>query len=202
MFKTGFRIGPAIVPVVMVLGLITGLTVRPTIDEVFFADPDGTSEDGLKLDSGAVDIHGSVTHEDHVALSQQAFQNLKLSLTTVELSDYTQRIHMPGEIVEAPGRSVQKVAASVSGSVTRLLALPGISVVEGEPLFEITIIDDDLMHAQLRFLELLTKREIVEAELARLKPLTSTGAIPGRKRLELQYQKKEIESSLILGKRR
>jgi multidrug efflux pump subunit AcrA (membrane-fusion protein) len=146
-------------------------------------------------DQKPVDQHEE-HHDDHIALSKQAFQNLKLSVSPVELSDHTQSLRMPGEIKEFPGLGAHVVSAPLSGRVTKLFVSPGVSLTAGERLFELEIVDDELMNTQLRLLELLTKQEIVDAELERLSPLATSGVVRGWEKLEKDYQRQEIMASL------
>ena len=183
-----------LIPVVLSIGLITGFLMRPVVELLVFGQPESEVEDEDDHEDAAEEEKQE--EEEHIALTKQAFQNLGLSISAVKLSDYTAYLRMPGEIVESPGVSVQTVAAPVSGRVSRLFTTPGISVSEGVSLCELQIVDDQLEEAQLRLLELLTKSEIVDAELTRLAPLTSTGSVAGRRQLEFEYQKKELESSL------
>ena len=182
-----------LIPVVLSIGLITGFLMRPVVDLLVFGQPNSEIEDEDEHENAADE---QVHEEEHIALTKQAFQNLGLSISEVTLSNYTANLRMPGEIVESPGVSVQTIAAPVSGRVSRLFTTPGISVSEGVSLCELQIVDDQLEKAQLRLLELLIKSEIVDAELTRLAPLTSTGSVVGRRQLELEYQKKELDSSL------
>lgn len=180
-----------LIPMVLLIGLTIGFLVRPFIE-------------GRVVSASGADVHDDhdeqapegESHEDHLPLSFEAVQNLSLLIRPVELSNFTEYRRMPGEIVESPGLSSQKVAAAVRGKVLQLFAAPGVSVAPGEPLVELEIIDDQLMEAQLQLLELLTKLEITNAELARLAPLAASGGIAGNKRLELEYQQKQLQASL------
>jgi biotin carboxyl carrier protein len=194
-----FRVTVALLPVVMIIGLAAGLTLRPTIDALLFSESfnhhDATStheEQGDNEPDDQLEEH----HDDHIALSKQAYQNLKLSVSAVMLSDHTQSLRMPAEIVEWSGLSPQIVSAPLSGRVTKLFVSPGVSLATGKPLFDLEIVDDELMDAQLRLLELLTKQEIVDAELERLSPLATSGVVRGREKLEKDYQHQEIMASL------
>lgn len=198
MSRLATTLGVIIMPIILAIGLVTGLFLRPVVDELLFASADAVEEDDHHEDDHADEDehHDDEEHEEHIALTQQAYQNLKLTVSEAKLSDYTQMLRMPGKVTEAPGVSVQKSVASVSGYVSRLFVSPGVTVLAGDPICELQITDDRLMDAQLRFLELLTKEEIADAELNRLDPLVSAGSVAGRKRLEWEYQKKELESSL------
>ena len=189
------RAALVVIPLALVVGVLTGLLIRPTIDRLmaFGVDHPDAHEEEDALDH-------EDEEEEHIALSLQAYQNLQLDVGTVELSDHTHMLRMPGEIIEYTGFSTQQVAAPVSGRVERLYVSPGISVRKNVPLCELVIVDDHLEQAQLRLLGYLTKQEIVEAELERLAPLASSGSVAGRKQLEWEYQQKELNSSLSRAK--
>lgn len=193
-----------VVPLVMLIGVGIGVGVRPVveqlagIDRATHDDHDTEADPADDHDHPHDDDHGQPSHDEdqHVPLSRQAFNNLQLRIAPVELTTYTRTVRLPGEVVEAPGRSCRKLAAPVSGRIVHLYAAPGETVLEGDLIAEIEIIDDDLMQAQLRLLELQTKSEIVEAELSRLAPLSESGGVAGRRRLEYEYQQKEVAASL------
>lgn len=197
--------------VLLLIGVAAGMFVRPAVDrlrgiEVAEAHDDhdhhdehddhDDHHDDEEEHHGDHDDGHEEEHEDHVALSEEAYQNLGLSLLTVELQNYTQHLRMPGEILESPGMSSQKVAAPVRGNITQLFAAPGATVREGEPLFELQILDKPLIDSQSRLLELTTKQEIVESELARVRPLASSGSVAGRRLIDLEYEAKQVEASL------
>jgi multidrug efflux pump subunit AcrA (membrane-fusion protein) len=189
----------ALLPIVTFVGLAAGLMLRPTVDVLIMsksASYHASTSTHEEHDNYESEDQHEEHHDDHIALSRQAYQNLKLSVSAVELSDHTQSLRMPGDIVEWPGLSPHLVSAPVSGRITKLFASPGVSLATGEPLFDLEIVDDELMDAQLRLLELLTKQEIVDAELERLSPLATSGVVRGREKLEKEYQRQEIMASL------
>lgn len=180
-----------LVPLVLLVGVATGVFVRPTIDRLVASESETDDHDH------APPVHEDDEHpEDHLPLSFEAVQNLKLRIQPIELTDFTETRRMPGEIIESPGLSSLKVAAPVSGRVAQVFASPGVSIAPGDKLLELEIIDDDLMQAQLRLLELSTDDNITSAEIKRLEPLAESGGIAGKKMLDLQYKKQEITASL------
>ena len=187
--------------VLLVVGLVIGLLVRPVLDGTLstaVADPHAHDEHaGHDHAAEPVDPHAAEEHElNHLPLSLEAVKNINLLVRPIKLTDFTVVNRMPGEIIESPGLSSQKIAAPVSGRISRLFAAPGMSVAEGDRVAEIEIIDDQLMEAQLRLLELLTRQKIIATELNRLSPLAESGGIAGRKRLEQEYERTEVEASL------
>ncbi|MEO1498837.1 MAG: hypothetical protein AAFV43_16990 [Planctomycetota bacterium] len=121
-----------------------------------------------------------------------------MRLGTVQGGDYRKTTPIPSEVVEFPGVSAYKLAAPVNGVVTTVAAEPGAVAVPGEPLFEVQITDERVLDAQLALLEALTRLEIVDEELQRLRPLAESGAVSGRQRRDLQYERRELITTLGL----
>ncbi len=185
------------IPLMLAVGTITGLLVRPSLERVLGRVATVPEDDHHSHDVHADEHDEHDEHEeDHLPLSFEAVQNLNLRVKPVTLSDFTEFRRMPGEIIEYAGLSSRKVAAPVSGKVVRLFASPGVSIAPGEALLEFEIIDDELMAAQLRLLELLTDQQIAAEELQRLTPLAESGGIAGKKKIELEYRKRELAASL------
>lgn len=189
-----------VLPILLLLGFGLGLFVRPSVDVLLGTAPSQTAEEGHaseEHDHAAAGDHEE--EEDHVALSQEAFNNLKLRVQPVALSDYVKTLRMPGEVVEAPGLSGQEVVAPVTGILTKMYVSPGVSISAGAPLFELRILDQQLLDTQLKLLELLTQREVAQTELDRIAPLTANGSVPGRRKIELQYEIKKIDANLKIA---
>lgn len=140
-------------------------------------------------------------HEEegpHVALTKEAFDTLRLRLEPLEVADYQQTDTIPAEVVEFPGVSAYKLAAPVHGVVTAIAAEPGASAAPGDALFEVQITDERVLDAQLQLIESLTRLDIVREELARLRPLSESGAVSGRQRRDLDYERRELDTTIRL----
>lgn len=140
------------------------------------------------------DEHGD-EHSDaeHVDLSPTARANLGLKTGRAQLTDYVRTLHIPGEVVEAPGYSTADVPARVAGVVTAIHVAPGQAVRPGDPLFELDLTGEALAEAQSRLLDDLQQLTTIEAELARLGPLTEKGSVAAKQRLQLEYDQRRIE---------
>jgi multidrug efflux pump subunit AcrA (membrane-fusion protein) len=130
---------------------------------------------------------------DHVDLSPTARANLGLKTGRVQLTDFVRTLHIPGEVVEAPGYSTADVPARVAGVVTAIRVSPGQAVRPGDPLFELDLTGEALAEAQSRLLDDLQQLTTTEAELARLGPLTERGSVAAKQRLQLEYDQRRIE---------
>ncbi len=147
-----------------------------------------TGDDHAGHDHGAGD--GMI---DHVDLSPTARANLQLKTGRVKLSDYIRTLHIPGEIIEAPGYSTADVPARVAGIVSKIHVAPGQAVRPGMPLLDLDLTGEALAEAQSRLLDDLQQLATIDAELGRLGPLTESGAAAERRRLELEYDRRRIE---------
>ena len=165
----------------MVLGTMAGLVwlERPSIHE--------TEAEGGHA-------HPAEDQEDHVALTEQAFKNLDITIGPVNHADYFRVAMIPCEVVEKQGQSNLSIAAPVGGVVTRLHAYEGQAIKLGDPLFDLLVTDDALTKAQLELLDVMSRLAIVKSEINRLSPLAETGAVVGRRKLEFEYELQQLES--------
>ena len=123
--------------------------------------------------------------ENHVALTKQAFENLQLQLGTVTRDEYWKSHLVPGDVIGIPGKSAVSVSAPVTGVVEQVFARAGQAVGPSDHLFTIRITDDNLTDVQSKLLATLSRRDILRNEIARLKPLTESGTLSGRRQRDL-----------------
>ncbi len=154
---------------------------------------DETSHDHGHPGTNTVDGQ-SGDHESHIDISSLAAQNLGLEFTLVSLTDYTRRLHIPASVIEKPGQSGLSVTSPVQGVIMEIHRFPGQSLEEGDLLFTIQVADQALEAAQLTLLEILTRITVAQREIERLDPLTESGVVIGRRKLEIEYQLKQLES--------
>lgn len=142
--------------------------------------------------------HGDAGHGDEganaVLVSEQARENLGLKLGTVELTDYTRTVVIPGRIVEQPGHSERRITTTLSGIVTKVYAHPGQSVRPGDPVLDLQPTGEVLTNAQSTLLKTLQEQALVDAELKRLTPLVENGSVPARLKIEKEYERTRLES--------
>lgn len=129
-----------------------------------------------------------------ITLSVQALKNIGLTdhqtILSLKPETFGKTLSFPAMVTEYPGRSESKVPSPVSGIITKIYHEPSVSVSPGEPLFDITLTLQSVMEGQTQLLELLKKREILEAEILRVGELPE-GLAPKTKR-ELEFQKSEM----------
>lgn len=133
-------------------------------------------------------------HEDHVDISIAAAKNLGLRIAPVRFSDYQKTLYVPAVVIEKPGQSGLTVTAPAQGIVREIFRFPGQALSPGDRLFTLQLTDETLESAQLSILEMLTRTTVAQRELARLEPLAETGAVVGRRKLELEYELKQLAS--------
>ena len=141
------------------------------------------------------DHHAGHDHGDggeHVELTAQARDNLKLETGRVVLSDYYHTLQVPGVVREKPGHSDHAVATTVNGIVKRVHATPGQTVKPGDPLFDLQLTGEALATAQAGLLDLLQQVETLDAELKRISPLAESGGLAAKRKLELEYERKRL----------
>lgn len=127
-----------------------------------------------------------------MGLTWEAFANLGLEVRDVQFTDYSREIVIPGQVVEIAGISSRGVAAPVAGVVRDVFVVEGQLVAFDEPLFTLEVTDEALTNSQVALLELVNRMQVVEQEIERIAPLAETGAIAGRRSLELNYERRSL----------
>ncbi|MFO7907417.1 MAG: efflux RND transporter periplasmic adaptor subunit [Pirellulaceae bacterium] len=72
----------------------------------------------------------------------------------------------------------------------------GEAVTPGQPLFDLRLTHKDLVDSQSVYLETLEQLDVIKREVARLKEVTSSGAVAGKRLLERQYEQQRTEARL------
>lgn len=170
--------------------------------EVLFRRSGDSSEIGhpTASDSGGTHDRAATGHDHgdehgpHVDISAAAAKSLGLELREVSLGTYVKSLHVPAEIIEKPGQSGLSVTSPVQGIVEMIHRFPGQALEAGDPLFTLRVADEALESAQLSLLDILTKIAVTELEIQRLNPLAESGAIVGRRKIEMEYQLKQLVS--------
>ncbi len=145
--------------------------------------------------------HGGHDHEGHdeatsLELSPQAQKNAGLQTATVTLGPYVRTITMPAMVIGRPGRSHVDVTAPLGGRVTRVYPVEGEAVESGQPLFDLRLTHEELVRAQSEFLRSVAEMDVELREIKRLEAIVESGAIPGKRLLDRQYQKQKLEAVL------
>ncbi len=161
---------------------------------------------------GSGDDHAGHDHGDHahghdetnsLELSKQAMGNIGLSpdyLRPVELETFQRAITVPAIVVERPGRTRIEVSTPMAGVITHVHAVRGEAVRAGALLFEIRITAEELVATQTELLKTIGDLEVENREIARLRDVTRSGAVPQKTLLERQYAKDKLEVLLAAQK--
>lgn len=139
--------------------------------------------------------HGGPRIES-LSLSDEARQNLDLRTEKVATIDYWRSLAVPAEVVEEPGHCEQRITTSLDGIVRKIHILRGQTVYPGDPLFDLQLAGGPLADVQANLLRTVQNLDLVNAELARIKPLADQGTIPVRSLLEKQFEQKRLEIQL------
>ncbi len=134
--------------------------------------------------------------ENVVELSDAGIANLDLEIIKLDLGTFTKSIRMPGEIIEKPGSSRHELTAPFQSVVSRIHVVQGQSIVAGQELFDLQVTDQAVIDAQIRLLEHVSQLTVVRSELARLQPLVDSGAVPGKRTIELGNDEKQLLSQI------
>jgi len=133
-------------------------------------------------------------HDDHVDVSPAAARSLGLRVEPVHSGRYVKHLHIPAVVMEKPGQSGLNVTAPAQGVVRQIYCTPGQALRPGDRLFTLQLTDEALESAQLIVLDTLTQITVTQRELERLIPLAESGAVVGRRKLELEYELKKLLS--------
>jgi multidrug efflux pump subunit AcrA (membrane-fusion protein) len=140
--------------------------------------------------------HAGHSETNSLELSQQARNNIGLKTAPIALKEFERAIHIPGMIVERPGRSAVLVSAPLGGLVTRIYPILGEALESGQKLFDIRLTHEELVQAQSEFLKTAEELDVIAKEVARIEHLAEGGAIPGKVLLERKYEQQRQEGIL------
>lgn len=163
---------------------------------------DHASHDHASHDDEAHD-HAGHNEASSLSLSTQAMRNIGLTpeyLKPLSLQTFRKSITVPAVIVERPGRTQVQVATPMTGVVTHVHAVQGEAVEPGSLLFQIRLTHEDLVQAQTEFLKTLGELDVEEREIARLRDVTTSGAVAGKLVLEREYARDRL-TALLLAQR-
>lgn len=184
---------------------LTGITAGVTIAARGIWLPMLTAKDVNSKEAASHAGHshgegGGHADEDQntVPLSEQARANLGLTLGTVELSDYTKNLVIPGVVVEQPGHSERRITTPVAGVVAKVHAFPGQAVRPGDPLLDVQPTGEVLTTTQADLLRTIQEMALADLEIKRLTPLTEGGAVSRRLLLEKEYERKRLDSQKLV----
>ena len=154
----------------------------------------GALVDGDSAHQASAHAHHHHDGQDPIDISSAAARSIGLRLERLTWQPFVERIHIPAMVVEKPGQSGLAVTSPVQGVITQIHRFPGEALSPGDLVFTLRVADEALEAAQLSLLDILTRIAVAELERERLNPLAETGAITGRRLLEIEYQLKQLLS--------
>ena len=140
--------------------------------------------------------HTGHTAEESLSLSEQAVENVGLTLFEVQLRDFHRSVPVPAVVVERSGRSEITVSAPMTGIVTRIHPIGGAAVSPGDALVDLRLTHEDLVEKQSDLLRDLEQLDVINQEVARLQEVARSGAVPGKRLLEPMYDKQKLEGAM------
>ncbi len=144
----------------------------------------------------AADSHAGHDDANSLELSEQGRKNIGLTLVPVQLSNFKRTIPIPATLVGRAGRTEISVSAPMTGIVTRIYPIRGVAVLPGDPLFDLRLTHEDLVEKQSSLLKSLEELDVINREVTRLKEVTASGAIAGKRLLERQYEQQKVEAAI------
>jgi cobalt-zinc-cadmium efflux system membrane fusion protein len=190
--KSGFAGG------LLILGLLLGLTIRA--DGLFRIV---TNQVSLALNSagGTVGTTGGEEHahggskqsREHLDLTDSEIRSIGLRTKKIELGDFVRTSAVPGMVIEKPGHSGRTISSKVHGIVHEVFCSQGQLVRPGDPLFDLELTGDAFVTSQSALLETLLQIETTSKELARIAALAEQNLVPGRQKIELEYELSQLQ---------
>ncbi|MEP3478571.1 MAG: hypothetical protein ABJZ55_04930 [Fuerstiella sp.] len=187
--------GCVVVTAVFASGIATGCYFYPKLMGATAEVGHGAHDDHAHEEDAHDHGGGGHERENHVKLTKQAFENIGLTMGSLERSDYWKSLLVPAEVVEIPGRSNLSVSAPISGVVQTVKVLPGEAVGEGTLICDLTITDEALVEAQSSLLNTLSQIDVTETEIARLVPLTESGAVAKKSLIDARYKLQQLQAN-------
>ncbi|MGF1579882.1 MAG: efflux RND transporter periplasmic adaptor subunit [Gemmataceae bacterium] len=154
--------------------------------------------DTTKTDDDHEDDHEhSEEVPDHLDLTPQAQASIGLHLNPLpEPGTFTTHVRFPAIIVPKPGETHIGVTTYMKGVVTKIHVRPGEMVQGGHTIIDLHLHSHDLQKEQVELYKAFQNIQINEEQQAILKPVTSMGASPKQKMLELQFEKRRLEAEV------
>lgn len=144
------------------------------------------------------DEHAGHAHAEgppSVTLSENSLANIAFEPLTLAKGEYWQSQSMPAQVIERPGRSLVQVSATLTSRVAKIHVLEGAAVEPGTPLFELLLVDEELVTLQRDLLRAVENLGVVQREIARLQQIQD-GVVSGKRVLEQQYEQQKLEASI------
>ncbi|MHC4880452.1 MAG: efflux RND transporter periplasmic adaptor subunit [Planctomycetota bacterium] len=180
----------------LLLGLIAGLTVRA--DGLFRIVRDGVwlalgVTEPQDADDHAHDHDDGEDGGEHLDLTDVELRAIGLRTKRVAPADFVRTVSVPGMVIEKPGHSGRTISSKVHGIIREVFCAQGQLVRPGDPLFDLELTGDAFATSQSALLETLLQIETTGKELARISDLAKQNLVPGRQKIELEYELSQLQ---------
>ncbi len=182
----------------LLVGVITGLTVRA--DGLFQVVRNAVSTALSDQDAESASGHGSHSHagessdtEEHLDLTDVELRSIGLRTKKVVPADFVRTVAVPGMVIEKPGHSGRTISSKVHGIIREVFCAQGQLVRPGDPLFDLELTGDAFVTSQSALLETLLQIETTGKELARISELAKQNLVPGRQKIQLEYELSQLQ---------
>lgn len=182
----------------LLVGVVVGLTVRA--DGLFqvvrnavsaaLSGEGADSEGGHDSDSHAEDASET---EGHLDLTDVEIRSIGLRTKKVVPADFVRTVSVPGMVIEKPGHSGRTISSKVHGIIREVFCAQGQLVRPGDPLFDLELTGDAFVTSQSALLETLLQIETTGKELTRITGLAEKNLVPGRQKIELEYELSQLQ---------
>lgn len=179
-FKISGNVVRAIAYIIVVSGIGAGIWFSR---ELWLPHVSGPVDEPVPTDDNPI-----VDEVKVAKLNQQARANLRLVSKPYKIQTYWKKVQIPGVIVDRPGVTDRGITAPVAGVITQVHAFEGDIIQPGEKLFTLRLVSEYLQKTQSDLFKSVRETEILETEIARIRELTQSGIIPGKRILELEQQ--------------
>lgn len=144
-------------------------------------------------------VHGMRSHAGHnelnaLQISTQAEQTIGLKVIRIALQPFERSIVVPAMVAERPGKSIVRVTAPLSGTITSIDVVQGEAISAGHALVAVRLSHEELVQAQSDLLRSLAELDVAQRELARLEPLARDSLIPKKTMLDREYEIQKLEA--------
>lgn len=193
--------------VVVAMAAMTHRQWKPAVDRVvasFRSGDGGAAHDDHATprdDHAGHDDHTGHAHEDHgsedsLKLTAMQRRNIGLKTTVVQPSRFQPEVVVPAVVAERPGRSQVEIAAHAAGIVADIYPLERHIVQQGMPLIQMQLVHEDIVGLQTDFLKTLSRKDIHNRELRRLRQIGSD-IVPGKRMIDKENEIAMVESELV-----
>ena len=199
--KLKWLVTAGVIVTVVVLGFVFRNQWLPPTIGLITSESEVANKSGKKEGKDTHDHDHGHDHKGHdegnsLELSTQAQRNVGLKTAVVKLQPFVRYLSIPSIVIGRPGRTRTEVTATLGGRVTRIYPIEGDAVEPGQPLFKLRLTHEELVKAQSELLRSAEELDVELREIRRLEAIVESGAIPGKRLLERQYQKQKIEAVL------